>query len=1241
MAVRERLLNPFPGLRPFEGDEAHLFFGRDGQSDELLRRLRLNRFVAVVGTSGSGKSSLVRAGLLPSLYGGFMVQAGSSWRVAMMRPGNHPIGNLAEALSREDVLGTGDLERAIQKSLIETTLRRGALGLVDAARQARMPAGDNLLIVVDQFEELFRFKQRRRSQEADEEAAAFVKLLLEAATQQEAPIYVVLTMRSDYLGDCAQFRDLPEAINDGQYLIPRMTRDQRREAIEGPVAVGGAAITPRLVNCLLNDVGDNADQLPLLQHALMRMWLHQERPGDLDAPLDLAHYEAIGGLSESLSRHADEAYDELGDPRRQEVAEKLFKCLTEKGSDNRETRRPTTMRDLCAITGATEAEVIAVIESFRCEGRSFLTPPPPVPLLPDRLIDISHESLIRNWQRLKGWVEGEGLSASIYRRLAETSVLYRQDKAGLWRDPDLQIALSWRDKVQPNRAWGERYHPEFDSAMAFLDASRDARDAEAHEREQQRKRELRRTRLFVLILGTALILALALGAFALVKRNEAVQQRGEAERQKRNAEAALLEAEHQKERAEGALQETNHQKDKAEQEQKRAEAALKVAEERQREAERASTRAAIAEADAKKQEQIALKQSEIAQQQKEIAQREVLRVRRQSLETYNVIFNLANVLITKAAPGEVDIWRQTKAWALSQIGDHEDAIAQSTLVLMNDRTNLRSMFQRSYEYLTQGDAANALKDTDAYIEQDSGFWAIHQNRALALGLLGEYAAAAVSVSQGLDSFTQRASQFSESEISPEIQLATRRKVLTASEHSARLALHYEQATLKACAGDPGFEQALARADQEAERIVQKGKGNKFGAADGYLFALNWAWIHSIRREADYGALASQAILWERAGYPDWAWKYYAKFQEKYQQRADVRYKDLARWVEQQMIRLRRSSGPFDPSTLEKDYAPDAGILAFQAQELLTEAQLSQVERPMQPVPAKTAIKLETAHQRITEAIRLEPENIEFLMQRVWINNQRGDFLKVRQDCDEIIRLAPRPAFAYYWRAIANLNLGITGKAFMDDLRQAVAYDPSASEAYWFLSGGLLADQPDEAEDLLEQGFRTNVNFWELGGLYKRKAEIQVKKGNFQAALDAIETAIQMSQSDLSLYEDRARIEQNLQRSDVEIARHRSEGYSRAAEAKQKLGQASDALDAYRQSLRILVDLKAGSAEADVKRDVVALVSKISKLLADLGSKEKAIAFWRLALETGYLKGFEEIVNSEINRLSSGLETLRP
>src|SRR5256885_3226505 len=150
--------NPFPGLRPFDFEESHLFFGRDGQSEQLISKLGRTRFLAVVGTSGSGKSSLVRAGLLPTLLGGFMTSAGSDWRIAIMRPGSDPIGNLAQALNACDVFGSDiDENAAIQTAIAEATLRRGNLGLVDAVRQAAMPENENLLVVVDQFEEIFRF----------------------------------------------------------------------------------------------------------------------------------------------------------------------------------------------------------------------------------------------------------------------------------------------------------------------------------------------------------------------------------------------------------------------------------------------------------------------------------------------------------------------------------------------------------------------------------------------------------------------------------------------------------------------------------------------------------------------------------------------------------------------------------------------------------------------------------------------------------------------------------------------------------------------------------------------------------------------------------------------------------------------------------------------------------------------------------------------------------------------------
>jgi tetratricopeptide (TPR) repeat protein len=540
--------NPFPGLRPFEFDESHLFFGRDGQSEQLIAKLSRTHFLAVVGTSGSGKSSLVRAGFLPALWGGFMTSAGSAWRVAILRPGNDPIGNLARALNTPDVFGSElDANSAIQTAIAESTLRRGSLGLVDTLRQAVMVEGENLLIVVDQFEEIFRFARVAEGEQYGNDAAAFIKLLLEASRQREVPIYVVLTMRSDYLGDCSQFWGLPEAINESQYLIPRLTRDQLREAITGPVAVGGGKITPRLVNRLLNDVGDNQDQLPVLQHLLMRSW-HEWREKRLEIELknedkvvrrphknvhqgdaiDLCCAEAVGGMAEALSRHADEAYFELPNDHHREVAANLFKALTEKGTDNREIRRPITLGELTSITGARQSEVITVIEAFRQPGRSFLMPPAPLALNSESLVDISHESLIRGWSRLKDWVDEEARSARIYRRVAETAVLFKEGGAGLWRDPDLQIALTWREQGKPNEVWARRYHPEFALAERFLDESVAARDAQLLKDEAQRRKEINRSRLTALIFGVAFLFSLAMGVYAYGAKNKADKAKDEA-----------------------------------------------------------------------------------------------------------------------------------------------------------------------------------------------------------------------------------------------------------------------------------------------------------------------------------------------------------------------------------------------------------------------------------------------------------------------------------------------------------------------------------------------------------------------------------------------------------------------------------------------------------------------------------------------------------------------------------------
>ena len=501
--------NPFPGLRPFREDEERFFFGRESQVDTMVNKLAATRFLAVVGTSGSGKSSLVNCGLRPALHRGLMASAGTAWRIAKFRPDVNPIHSLAEALTAEGVLYSGYKEDVPIEEIVETYLHGSRKGVVETFRKARLPEGTNLLIVADQFEELFRYGKLRTEDGKDpytisENAIAFVNLLLEARAEPDCPIYVVITLRSDFLGECSQFYGLPEAINEGEYLVPRMTRDERRASIAGPVSVGGAEISPVLMTRLLNDVGDNPDQLSILQHALNRTWACWEFHG-AEGELGLEHYTEIGAMGEALNQHADEAFDQLETPERAKICEKLFKGLTDLGTDPRGIRRPLKLATLREIAGAgSEEDVKAVIEVFREPSRSFLMPPAPEPLEPEKVIDISHESLMRVWERLRVWADEEANSARRYRRLAETAALEKTGKAGLWRDPELQLALDWQEEQAPTPGWASLYGGDFDSAINFLEKSRSERD---HDRaERVFGRWWKRIRLFIVLVIAGIFL---------------------------------------------------------------------------------------------------------------------------------------------------------------------------------------------------------------------------------------------------------------------------------------------------------------------------------------------------------------------------------------------------------------------------------------------------------------------------------------------------------------------------------------------------------------------------------------------------------------------------------------------------------------------------------------------------------------------------------------------------------------
>ncbi|MDX1547192.1 MAG: hypothetical protein R3247_09405, partial [Rhodothermales bacterium] len=466
--------NPYVGLRPFGLDDSLYFFGRRQQVGELLELLHRTHFLAVVGSSGCGKSSLIRAGLIPALRGGFLVEDRARWLEAVARPGDAPLMNLAEALVARDAAGPDAAER-LRQDLAERHTEAALDAIVP-----RLGADANLLLLVDQFEELFAFRgfeeeehldamspaHRRRIRSRRAEAADFVDLLLALAARTDLPVYVVLTMRTDFLGDCDLFYGLPEAMNRSRYLVPRLDREQLRAAIEGPARLGGGSVAPRLVDTLLNELGDRADRLPILQHALQRTWQAAHRNG-ADSTLDLEAYRTAGTLEDALSDDAEEAVQHTD----LDVAARVFKRLTDTDLAGRRVRRPARFSELVAVSGADAETVRALLDAFHGHDRSFVYFSEHDPATGDFRVDLSHESLIRQWDRLKDWVDEEHRDRAVYRELVDRA---RADREPL-RGRDLRRAWTWQRRFRPTPAWAARYDTQqgdFGAAAAYLRRSR-------------------------------------------------------------------------------------------------------------------------------------------------------------------------------------------------------------------------------------------------------------------------------------------------------------------------------------------------------------------------------------------------------------------------------------------------------------------------------------------------------------------------------------------------------------------------------------------------------------------------------------------------------------------------------------------------------------------------------------------------------------------------------------------------
>ena len=475
---------PYKGLLAFQPEDAEIFFGRDEDVAALLSRLASQHLLAVVGASGSGKSSIVRAGVLPALRRGAL--AGSArWPIAILAPGPHPLMELAAACAAQ--LGTS-------AGALLARLDGNPAGLAEAVRES---GNDKLVVFVDQFEEVFTLC------DDPTERSRFIDALLGAAAAPGGPVLVLLAMRADFFGFGASVPGLGAALEASTALLGPMDEAEMRTAIEGPARVAGLKVERGVVDLMLRDVAGEPGSLPLLSHALLETWKRRT-----DRTLTLAGYRECGGVRGAIARTAEAVY--VGLPAdQQQLARSVFLRLTELGEGTEDTRRRVTLDELRA-EGEASPDLDELLRTLT-DARLLTTS--------EHTVEVAHEALIREWPRLRSWLDQDREGIRTLRHLTDAARAWDdlgRDTAELYRGQRLVAALDWSRGETATLSPRER---------AFLDEGRGYADRERRDAE-------RRTRRLHALLGAVAVLAavsLIAGVVAFGQRNSARESTTQAE----------------------------------------------------------------------------------------------------------------------------------------------------------------------------------------------------------------------------------------------------------------------------------------------------------------------------------------------------------------------------------------------------------------------------------------------------------------------------------------------------------------------------------------------------------------------------------------------------------------------------------------------------------------------------------------------------------------------------------------
>jgi len=524
-------LCPYKGLNFFDEADADLFVGRENLTAKLLDRVLglvsptesdSARFLAVIGASGSGKSSLVRAGLVPALRWNPKTV---NWPIHFLTPTVHPLESLALSLTHEN--GSVNIAARLMDDL-EQDPRSLKLFIKKELQEC---GGEHSLLVIDQFEEVFALCR------SEVERAAFINNLMTAASVDDGPVVAIITLRADFYAHCAGYDRLRDVLSRQQEYIGEMSAGELRRAIEEPARRGHWEIEPGLVDLLLHDVGSEPGALPLLSHALFETW-HRRRGREMT----MSGYAASGGVRGAIAETAEAVFTDQFTKEQQVIARRVFIRLTELGDENEsiETRRRVTTSEL--IIRPEQAEATQKVLKALADARLIT--------VGQDSVEVAHEALIREWPTLRTWLEENREGLRLHRHLTEA--------AQEWHNANRESELLYRGvKLMQAREWAGQNLDEMNPLERdFVVASVQRQEQETAERELQQQRELeaahrlaeaetkraeeqsnnaRQLRKRSYFLAGALIITLILVATSLILAAQARQATASAQSQQRVA----------------------------------------------------------------------------------------------------------------------------------------------------------------------------------------------------------------------------------------------------------------------------------------------------------------------------------------------------------------------------------------------------------------------------------------------------------------------------------------------------------------------------------------------------------------------------------------------------------------------------------------------------------------------------------------------------------------------------------